>query len=75
MQEGNRHKFGVSGGIGLIAARLKVEGPLGKENGSFMLAGRRTYQDLLIKALTGDFFSENSLFYSDLNIKVNLPTW
>jgi hypothetical protein len=35
MKEGNNQKFGVSGGIGLIASRLTVEGPLKKDKGSF----------------------------------------
>jgi len=50
MNDGNSKKFGVSGGIGLIASRLMVEGPLIKEEkGSFMISGRRTYADMFLK--------------------------
>jgi hypothetical protein len=42
MLEGNNQKYAVSGGIGLIAARLNVEGPIQKDKSSFILSGRRS---------------------------------
>ena len=50
MQDGNDKQFGVEGGIGLIASRIKAEGPLVKNKSSFMISARRTYIDLLLKA-------------------------
>ncbi|HXB40125.1 MAG TPA: carboxypeptidase-like regulatory domain-containing protein [Bacteroidia bacterium] len=47
MKDGNDKKFGVEGGIGIIASRLKIDGPIKKEKGSFMISARRTYADLL----------------------------
>ncbi len=49
MREGNRKKFVVAGGLGLISSRLTVEGPLKKDKGAFIVSGRRTYVD----AITG----------------------
>jgi hypothetical protein len=43
MKDGNNQRFGVSGGIGLIASRLNVEGPFDKGKGSFIVSARRTY--------------------------------
>ncbi|HEY0053738.1 MAG TPA: TonB-dependent receptor, partial [Pedobacter sp.] len=43
MNEGDKNKYTAEGGIGLIASRLKFEGPVQKGKGSFMLSGRRTY--------------------------------
>ncbi len=43
MREGDRKTFRLSGGIGLIAARLLAEGPLAKNNGSFLISGRSSY--------------------------------
>lgn len=71
MDEGSDKGFGLSGGIGLIASRLKMEGKIDGGNGSYMIAGRRTYLDLLIKAALGDLTSRNGLFFSDLNGKAN----
>ncbi|RYY21181.1 MAG: TonB-dependent receptor [Cytophagaceae bacterium] len=57
MREGSREKFTVTGGLGLIASRLSVEGPLGRgragqpARGSFIVSGRRTYFDVFTRAL------------------------
>jgi hypothetical protein len=75
MNEGNNKEFHVSGGIGIIASRLAVEGPLLKSKGSFMIAARRTYADLFLKLLPGtgsDSIAKNStLYFYDLNMKAN----
>ena len=54
MNEGNNKKFRVKGGIGAISSRITVEGPLKKNKGSFVLSGRRTYIDLIMKAAISD---------------------
>ena len=68
---GNRHEFNASGGISLISSRVTLEGPLG--NGSWMLAGRRTYIDPVLKAVRGasDQLNELGYFFYDVNGKVN----
>src|SRR5260221_127715 len=43
MRDGNDQKLSGSGGIGLIASRLNLEGPIVKGKGSFIFSGRRTY--------------------------------
>lgn len=70
MNEGNSKDFTVQGGIGLISSRLKVEGPLG-DKGSFMVSGRRTYLDLLLKASRDSTVSNSTLNFYDLNAKFN----
>lgn len=71
MREGNMNKLQADGGIGLLSSRLKVEGPIVKNKSSFMLAGRRSYWDLIIKALAGDITSTTGLSYYDFNTKIN----
>lgn len=72
MNDGNNKKFGVSGGIGLIASRLMVEGPLiKKEKGSFMISGRRTYADMFIKLSSDTTYNQTSLYFYDFNTKLN----
>ncbi len=73
MKEGNNQKFQVEGGIGLIASRLSIQGPIKKDKASFIVSVRRTYID----ALTKPFIKQGSQFYGsgyyfyDLNAKVN----
>ena len=69
MKEGNNRNFGVNGGIGLIASRLNVEGPIQKEKSSFLVSGRRTYLDLFLN--TQEEFKGNQLYFYDLNTKLN----
>lgn len=72
MNDGNNKKFGVSGGIGLIASRLMIEGPLiKKEKGSFMVSGRRTYADMFLKLSSDSTYNQTSLYFYDLNTKLN----
>lgn len=73
MIEGNKKDFSVKGGIGIISSRLEVDGPIKKNKGSFMISGRRTYVDLLMKAFIpkkSDFKGSSYYFY-DLNLKAN----
>ena len=71
MNEGNNKDFTVQGGIGLIASRLKVEGPLVKDKGSFMISARRTYVDFLLKASSDSTVKGSSLYFYDVNAKAN----
>src|SRR5580693_4365901 len=49
MNDGNSKEYQVSGGLGLISSRLNVEGPIEKDNGSFIISARRTYADVFLK--------------------------
>lgn len=70
MKEGNMKKYHVDGGIGLIASRLTIEGPIKKEKGSFMIAGRRTYVDAIARPFSKRLENTGYYFY-DLNLKTN----
>jgi hypothetical protein len=71
MNDGNNQNFTVQGGLGLIASRLKVEGPLVKDKGSFMVSARRTYVDLFLKASSDSTVNSSKLYFYDLNAKAN----
>lgn len=73
MNEGNMKKFEAEGGIGLIASRLSIQGPIKKDKSSFIVSARRTYIDVLTKPFipkTSDFYGSGYYFY-DLNAKAN----
>jgi hypothetical protein len=71
MMDGNNKEFAVQGGIGLIASRIKVEGPIVKNRGSFMISARRTYIDLLLQASPDSAVKGNKLNFYDINAKAN----
>jgi len=73
MNEGNKKKIRVTGGLGLISSRLTVEGPIVKDKGSFIISARRTYIDLLMKAFIKDSspFAGSSYYFYDFNAKFN----
>lgn len=71
MLEGNNQKFTVQGGIGLIASRVKVEGPIVKDRGSFMISARRTYADVFLKLSSDSTIRNSSLYFYDINAKAN----
>lgn len=72
MKDGNNQRFEVDGGIGVIASRLTIQGPLVKNKGSFIVSGRRTYIDILAKPLIRNSdFKGTSYYFYDLNAKIN----
>lgn len=79
MKEGNNKKFQGEALIGLVTAKLTLEGPLFNENTSFIITGRRTYLDFVSKiykifqdtaTMTQDERIPGYHFY-DLNAKIN----
>ncbi len=77
LKEGNRKKFSGAGGLGLIASRLTLEGPIVKDKGSFIVSGRRTYADIITRAVNNanadnpDYNKIPDYFFYDLNTKIN----
>ncbi len=73
MKDGNMNKLQMDGGIGLIASRFSIQGPIKKNKSSFILSARRTYADALVKPFvkkTSAFYGSGYYFY-DVNAKVN----
>jgi hypothetical protein len=77
MKEGNNKKFSGAGGIGLISSRLTLEGPIQKEKSSFIVSGRRTYVDIITRAVNRanegkpNYNPIPDYYFYDLNTKVN----
>ncbi|AKQ46048.1 TonB-dependent receptor [Rufibacter radiotolerans] len=75
LREGNRKEYDVSGGIGLIASRLTVEGPIKKDKSSFLVSGRRTYVDVFTRMINKakeddpDFSPIPDYYFYDFNAK------
>lgn len=71
LKDGNDQQFGVSGGIGLTASRLTLEGPIRKGKSSFIVSARRTYADLFLNLSGDEFTRATSVYFYDLNAKAN----
>ncbi len=70
-RDGNNKNLKVSGGIGLIASRLTVEGPIQKDKSSFIISARRSYADLFLKLSPDTKVNNNKLYFYDFNAKMN----
>ena len=70
MKEGNKKKYEVEGGIGLLSNNLTVQGPIKKNKSSFIISARRSHIDLLLKA-TGTAQKNTSYKFYDVNAKMN----
>lgn len=66
-KEGNSKEVKVNGGIGAVASRLLVEGPLVKDKAAFLIGGRSSYAHLFLPLFNVD----NTAYFYDVNAKVN----
>ncbi|MEM9363261.1 MAG: TonB-dependent receptor [Bacteroidota bacterium] len=66
-KEGNSKELKVSGGIGAVASRLLVEGPIDKDRTAFLVGGRASYAHLFLPL----FDINNRAYFYDLNTKIN----
>jgi len=68
-KDGNKREYHATGGIGLLASRLLLEGPIVKDKASFLVGGRSTYAHLLLPLV--DPGNDNSAYFYDLNTKLS----
>ena len=71
MKEGNAKKREINGGIGTIFSRLTYEQPFAAGKGSFIVAGRRSYIDVLAKPFLNKDLRDSKFSFYDLTAKVN----
>lgn len=66
-KDGNKREYHASGGIGLVASRLLLEGPIKKDEASFLIGGRSSYAHLFLPL----FDNDNVAYFYDLNAKLS----
>lgn len=82
MKEGNTNEIKGEGSIGLVSAKITVEGPIQKGKTSFIVSARRTYLDILARPFiktekTNPNFndrvekSDGGYYFYDFNAKIN----
>ncbi len=70
-KEGNIKNFSGAGGIGAIFSRFTLEGPIKKNKSSFLVAGRRSYIDVLAKPFLKNDLKQAVFNFWDVTAKVN----
>ncbi len=71
MKEGNNKKPEFTGGIGTIFSRFAYERPFFKEKGSFIVALRRSYIDILAKPFLKPDLKKARFYFYDFTAKTN----
>ncbi len=73
MKDGNYREYHAEGGIGLIASRFTVEGPVKKDTSSFIISGRRTYVDVVAQPFIKEDapLKGSGYYFYDLTAKLN----
>src|SRR5690606_11342878 len=71
MKEGNSKIREINGGIGSIFSPLTYEHPFLAGKVSFIVAGRRSYLDVLAKPFMTKDLRDSKFYYYDLTTKVN----
>ena len=71
LRNGDNEKFHGNGGLGLIASRLSLEGPIQKGKSSFLVAGRRTYADVFTRMSNKPDLKNSVMYFYDLNGRLN----
>lgn len=71
VKDGNDKKISGTGGIGLLTSQLTIEGPLKKEKTSFILGGRTTYSNWLLKTVPNSAYSNSRASFYDVNLHIS----
>ncbi|HEX8348728.1 MAG TPA: TonB-dependent receptor [Hymenobacter sp.] len=70
-REGNKKKFSGSGGIGPLTSRITLEGPIIKDKSAFIISGRSSYSDWILRRLSNKSFRESSASFYDISAHVS----
>lgn len=71
-RDGNTKKLSGTAGIGLLTGRLNIEGPIIKDKTSFILGGRTTYSNWLLKMLPeSSGYKDAKASFSDVNLRIS----
>jgi hypothetical protein len=68
-RDGNNKKISGGGGISPVTAHLMLEGPIIKEKGSFLLAGRSTYSNWLLGLIEDPSVQNSKASFFDINAR------
>lgn len=70
-KDGNFETFTGKGGIGIVASRLVLEGPIIKDKTAFLIGGRSSYSDWVLNLMRNPDLQKSSAFFYDLNARIS----
>jgi hypothetical protein len=70
-REGNKREYGLSGGIGLVSGRLTAEGPIKRDESSFLLSVRRSLVNFSVEDFVNRSLDNSRTNFQDINAKFN----
>lgn len=71
MKEGNNEQVKVRGGLGLVASRLVVDGPINNGKTRFLVAGRSSYSDWVLTQAKNIDVKNSAARFHDVNLKLS----
>ncbi len=72
MREGSYKNYNGSAGIGLLYSKAYIEGPVFKDKVSFLVGGRTTYSDWLLRMMPDIELKKSHAGFYDVNAKFNI---
>jgi len=73
LKEGRQENLSINGGLGMINSRLTIEGPfVKKKKSTFLIGGRSTYSDWLLRQTKNPTFINSVAHFYDLNGTANI---
>ncbi len=66
----NYDEFKGTGGIGLVASRLLLEGPIVRDKTSFLVGARSSYSNWILRAMRNPDLKKSAAFFYDVNAKI-----
>ena len=70
MRDGSFKRFRAKGGIGPVAGRISLEGPLKKDKTSFIVGARSSYSDWVLQRINLPEIQNSSAFFYDFNARL-----
>lgn len=70
-RSGNKKRYTAHGGISPIAGNLTVEGPIKKDTASFLISGRSSYSDWILKQVKDYVIRNSKASFYDLTASLN----
>ncbi|RLD65413.1 MAG: hypothetical protein DRI98_14715, partial [Bacteroidetes bacterium] len=67
-RQGNKNHFFAQGGISPITAHMAIEGPIVKEKVSYVLSGRSTYSDWILKRMNSYDLQNSNASFNDFTV-------
>jgi hypothetical protein len=70
--QGNQKNFTARGGISPITGHFAVEGPIVRDKASYVLSGRSTYSDWILKQIEDPAIRNSNAFFYDVTANINV---